>query len=340
MNVRLSYAFAFAALGAWTVSAKTNYVDCAFVGCPPADYAAFPRSVERTARYACADFDVEEYRQANGPQTFQRVLMAVPRGLKGKAPCVVVPFYFPEAQQKIFRNYLKLRYSLIPYIYSSALEGAETGMPIVRAMPLEFPDDRAVDRLQSQYMFGPFLCVGTFVDKSIYLPEGVWTDAWTGQKVVSRGQTYTGEIPSDRAGYLFIRQGAIIPCLDDVKYIGCEPTRDYIVKFYPHGYSSYVMRDSDAESYGYEEGRISYTKFECEESGKKVKLTVNPVQGTFENMPSTRTYTLQVALDKKPSRVMLNGKAVRDWVWTDCGKMSLTLKDVSVSEKIEVICKL
>jgi len=64
---------------------------------PPADYVAFPRSVERTAKYACADFDVEEFRQANGPCTFQRVMMVVPRGLKAKAPCVIVPFYFPEA---------------------------------------------------------------------------------------------------------------------------------------------------------------------------------------------------------------------------------------------------
>lgn len=64
---------------------------------PPAGYAEFPRDVTPVAKYACADFDVEVYSQANGPGTRQRVMMAVPRGLKGKVPCVVVPFYFPEA---------------------------------------------------------------------------------------------------------------------------------------------------------------------------------------------------------------------------------------------------
>ena len=64
---------------------------------PPAEYANFTREVVPVAKYVCADFDVEVYSQRNGPDTHQRVMMAVPRGLKGKAPCVIAPFYFPEA---------------------------------------------------------------------------------------------------------------------------------------------------------------------------------------------------------------------------------------------------
>ena len=64
---------------------------------PPAEYAAFNHEVRLLSRHACPDFDVEIYEQANGPATTQRVMMAVPRGLKGKAPCVIAPFYFPEA---------------------------------------------------------------------------------------------------------------------------------------------------------------------------------------------------------------------------------------------------
>lgn len=64
---------------------------------PPAEYAAFPRSVEKLATYSFSDFDVEEYCQANGPGTFQRLMMAVPKNAKGRLPAVVVPFYYPEA---------------------------------------------------------------------------------------------------------------------------------------------------------------------------------------------------------------------------------------------------
>ena len=64
------------------------------------------------------------------------------------------PFYFPEKEKKMYRDYVKLRYALMPYIYSAALEGAQTGMPVVRSMPLMFPDDRKTDDMVYQYMFG------------------------------------------------------------------------------------------------------------------------------------------------------------------------------------------
>ena len=64
---------------------------------PPSDYAAFHRSVKKVAEYGFPGFTVEEYRQANGPDTVQRVMMAVPKDAKGRLPAVVAPFYFPEA---------------------------------------------------------------------------------------------------------------------------------------------------------------------------------------------------------------------------------------------------
>jgi dienelactone hydrolase len=64
---------------------------------PPSGYASFERRVEKLATYSFPDFDVEEYRQANWPDTFQRLMMAVPKNVKGRIPAVVVPFYYPEA---------------------------------------------------------------------------------------------------------------------------------------------------------------------------------------------------------------------------------------------------
>ena len=91
----MSVCGAAALAGAFAQTAKAGaweeYLD------PPEAYAEFPREVRFVTRYACREFDVELYEQANGPKTRQRVMMAVPRGLKGRAPCVVVPFYFPEA---------------------------------------------------------------------------------------------------------------------------------------------------------------------------------------------------------------------------------------------------
>lgn len=244
------------------------------------------------------------------------------------------PFYYAKEEQDIYRFYVKLRYSLAPYIYSMALEAAQNGMPIVRSMPLCFPDDRNCDDMTYQYMFGDNFCVGIFTNE-IYLPKGTWTDAWSGEKIVSKGETFTREYPSDRAGLLFIREGAIIPTQPDVEYLGARPFDRVILKVYPHGDSAYTMLDDDGESYEYENGGVASTLFESHERDGGVEVVVNPVQGSFKGMPSEREYSFRIQRDSRPASVSLNGVAVQDWTYED-GMVCLSAGKVGVGEKIVV----
>lgn len=244
------------------------------------------------------------------------------------------PFYYAKEEQDIYRFYVKLRYSLAPYIYSMALEAAQNGMPIVRSMPLCFPDDRNCDDMTYQYMFGDNFCVGIFTNE-IYLPKGTWTDAWSGEKIVSKGETFTREYPSNRAGLLFIREGAIIPTQPDVEYLGARPFDRVILKVYPHGDSAYTMLDDDGESYEYENGGIASTLFESHERDGGVDVVVNPVQGSFKGMPSEREYSFRIQRDSRPASVSLNGAAVQDWTYED-GMVCLSAGKVGISEKIVV----
>ena len=244
------------------------------------------------------------------------------------------PFYYAKEEQDIYRFYVKLRYSLAPYIYSMALEAAQNGMPIVRSMPLCFPDDRNCDDMTYQYMFGDNFCVGIFTNE-IYLPKGTWTDAWSGEKIVSKGETFTREYPSDRAGLLFIREGAIIPTQPDVEYLGARPFDRVILKVYPHGDSAYTMLDDDGESYEYENGGVASTLFESHERDGGVEVVVNPVQGSFKGMPSEREYSFRIQRDSRPASVSLNGAAVQDWTYED-GMVCLSAGKVGISEKIVV----
>lgn len=244
------------------------------------------------------------------------------------------PFYYAKEEQDIYRFYVKLRYSLAPYIYSMALEAAQNGMPIVRSMPLCFPDDRNCDDMTYQYMFGDNFCVGIFTNE-IYLPKGTWTDAWSGEKIVSKGETFTREYPSNRAGLLFIREGAIIPTQPDVEYLGARPFDRVILKVYPHGDSAYTMLDDDGESYEYENGGIASTLFESHERDGGVDVVVNPVQGSFKGMPSEREYSFRIQRDSRPASVSLNGAAVQDWTYED-GMICLSAGKVGISEKIVV----
>ena len=244
------------------------------------------------------------------------------------------PFYYAKEEQDIYRFYVKLRYSLAPYIYSMALEAAQNGMPIVRSMPLCFPEDRNCDDMTYQYMFGDNFCVGIFTNE-IYLPKGTWTDAWSGEKIVSKGETFTREYPSDRAGLLFIREGAIIPTQPDVEYLGARPFDRVILKVYPHGDSAYTMLDDDGESYEYENGGVASTLFESHERDGGVEVVVNPVQGSFKGMPSEREYSFRIQRDSRPASVSLNGAAVQDWTYED-GMVCLSAGKIGISEKIVV----
>lgn len=244
------------------------------------------------------------------------------------------PFYYAKEEQDIYRFYVKLRYSLAPYIYSMALEAAQNGMPIVRSMPLCFPDDRNCDDMTYQYMFGDNFCVGIFTNE-IYLPKGTWTDAWSGEKIVSKGETFTREYPSNRAGLLFIREGAIIPTQPDVEYLGARPFDRVILKVYPHGDSAYTMLDDDGESYEYENGGVASTLFESHERDGGVEVVVNPVQGSFKGMPSEREYSFRIQRDSRPASVSLNGAAVQDWTYED-GMVCLSAGKVGVGEKVVV----
>lgn len=113
-----------------------------------------------------------------------------------------------------YRFLAHLRYNLVPYIYAQAVEAARTGLPLMRPLFLSHPDDPAAAVITDQYWFGTDFLVAPVVEpgvsgRSLYLPEGLWYDFWTGE-MVSGGQSLWREAPWDRIP-VFVRAGAVIP---------------------------------------------------------------------------------------------------------------------------------
>ena len=243
------------------------------------------------------------------------------------------PFYYGPDEQEIYRKCIKLRYSILPYIYSMALEGSINGMPMVRSMPLQFPDDRNCDDMCYQYMFGDSFLVGIFTD-SVYLPEGNWFDYWTGEKISSKGETFTLPYPADRAGLLLVRDGAVIPTQKDVQFVGSKPFDELIFKIYPHGESSYVWYDDDGQSFGYEKGEIASRTISCSESAGKVRISVSAVSGSFNAMPEKVSMAFEVRSESKPAAVKVNGNDV-EWNWSD-STVRFTAPAVTPNESISI----
>jgi len=247
------------------------------------------------------------------------------------------PWYYPAQQRQTYADYVRLRYSLIPYIYSAAIEGQQTGMPIVRAMPLMFPNDRNVDDMHIEYMFGDNLLVGAFSD-SIYLPKGIWIDFWTGEKLTGNSETIRHSYPENRAGQLFIREGAIIPFQKPMQYIGEFPLDTLIIRVWPSGKTSYKLLEDDGLTYNYEKGETASTLYECDQLKGNTLITINPTKGNYENMPLKRAYQLECASNKKPTKILVNGIQTSEWIYNG-NKILMTLpqKDIRVKQTISIV---
>ncbi|TMV43969.1 helix-turn-helix domain-containing protein [Paenibacillus mesophilus] len=222
-----------------------------------------------------------------------------------------------------FKHYAKLRYSLIPYIYSAAHTAARTGMPIVRAMPLCFPEDPLSNRLLNQYMFGDSFLVAAFTNQ-VYLPNGEWIDYWTGERHAGP-KWLTPAIPSPAGGPLYVRAGAIIPtwtagdCIDDKQkeIIGLH--------FYPHGESNYTLLEDDGTTYSYLQQEIAETKICCSAKNTSLRAEIGLRTGLYDGMPSRRIYDVQVHLDAKPFKVTVNGFSLTET--SDIDKATFSNRD-------------
>ena len=130
------------------------------------------------------------------------------------------PWAFSEEACDIFRYYDKIRYSLIPYIYEQAEKCTKTGLPMMRALYLEYPEDRNVFHIDDEYMFGDSILVApvlTPLEKSrvrkLYLPKGVWTDFFTGEEINSTGMWI--QKPVDlKTMPLYVKKGSKIKYCD------------------------------------------------------------------------------------------------------------------------------
>ena len=122
------------------------------------------------------------------------------------------PWYFGEQAETITKEWLGLRYRLLPYLQRQVQEAAASGLPVMRGMPLAFPEDHCARGFEFQYMLGDHLLVAPVLQPggwvTLYLPPGGWYDYSTGE-MVSGGQVVHMQMPLDKIP-VFVREGAVI----------------------------------------------------------------------------------------------------------------------------------
>lgn len=205
----------------------------------------------------------------------------------------------------IFKKYAKLRYRLLPYIYSAAHTAARTGMPIVRAMPLIYPQDTKMADQTKQYMFGDAFLVAAFTNR-VCLPDGEWIDYWTGERH-SGPKEMDCDIPAHVGGPLFVRAGAIIPMWPEMDFVGQKPVDRLSLHIYPHDASEYTLYEDDGTTFGYMAGEVASTTFSCESTERRTVVRIDRRIGQYAGMPAKRSYDAFIYTNTKPSQVTVSG---------------------------------
>ncbi len=186
---------------------------------------------------------------------------------------------YGKAAEPILASYLKLRYALMPYIYSLGRRTYETGAPFMRALFMDFPGDPAVANIGDEYMFGPAFLVAPVTDqgvtsRKVYLPAGTdWYDWWSNARLHG-GQTVTAAAPIGTLP-LFVRAGAIVPMGQPVQSTA-EHQKLAAVKVYAGADGDFALYDDDGKTYAYEHGGGVTTHLHWDDAAGRLSLSGAP----------------------------------------------------------------
>lgn len=214
--------------------------------------------------------------------------------------------------EPITKKYTELHYQLLPYTYTLAWEARNSGMPLMRAMWLHYPNDPQVTNMGSQYLWGRDMLIAPVFEKgattrNVYLPKGDWYDWWNGEKK-SGGQTVTRTV--DLATMpIYVRAGAIIP-FDPIRQYADEPvSAPTTLRVYTGANGEFTLYEDDGISQEYTKGKGSWTKMAWNDKGRKLILTPQAPKGA-SNQVTTRTFKVQLLPEGTIKEVSYTGKAV------------------------------
>jgi alpha-glucosidase len=236
------------------------------------------------------------------------------------------PYQFGPAVEQSCLHYLKLRYRLLPYIYSYAWEASRNGMPLVRPLALEFQNDpQSLATPGDEYLFGSELLVAPAlyegqINRTVYFPPGRWFDWDTGVEY-SGGRKWVVAAPQNRIP-VAVRAGAIIPMAPDMKNTSEKPWDPLTLEVFPSGQSDFTLCHDDGATLAYQRGKFTVTKIASDASARGVVLAIDESNKQF----TPATYVAHFHLQSTPTNVTAADGAKFDYEWSaDTRVLSVTL---------------
>jgi alpha-glucosidase/alpha-D-xyloside xylohydrolase len=228
------------------------------------------------------------------------------------------PNYHPDpaelhnaAVEPIVKKYLELRYQLMPYIYSAVKETCETGLPMMRALWLHYPDEVASRSIGDEYLFGRDLLVAPVVEKgatsrTVYLPRGLWYDFWTREQLDGVGEIVRKvdleTIP------VFVRAGAVIPMGPIKQYTDEKVDGPLHLWVHPGADGAFSLYEDDGKSFDFRKGEFMRVNIAWNDRQRRLSMRLAP--GSKMRPPAKRNLVVHVAGEKTEREAVFEGRAV------------------------------
>jgi alpha-D-xyloside xylohydrolase len=180
---------------------------------------------------------------------------------------------YGKQAEPILEKYLRLRYQLLPYIYSLGYRTYQTGVPFMRALFMDFPNDPKVADLRDEYMFGPAFLVAPVTEqgatrRTVYLPAGTdWYNYWTNERVHG-GEAIQVDAPIDTLP-LFVRAGSVLPLGEAIESSN-EPQKIASLRIYPGADAEFTLYQDDGKTYAYEKGDCRVTRLHWNDAAQQL----------------------------------------------------------------------
>ena len=198
--------------------------------------------------------------------------------------------------------YMRLRYRLMPYIYSVAADVAFNGGTMMRGLPMDFPDDGLARGISDQWMFGPALMPAPVTEykarfREVCFPAGAtWYDFYSGAVVADSATSVSERVPAPYGRIpLFVRGGSILPVGPAIEWTDEKAAEELLIVVYPGADGDFCLYEDDGVSYGYEKGECSRIRFHWDDAGRT--LTVSPREGSYPGMPADRSFRIRLAAE-------------------------------------------
>lgn len=236
------------------------------------------------------------------------------------------PWRFGKVYEDIIRKYLKLRYRLLPFLYTQLEEAHRTGLPIFRPLVLNYQNDSNVLSLDDEFMIGTDLLVApvmkpNLTGRSVYLPEGEWIDYWTDRRIRG-GALIQADAPIDVVP-MYVRAGAILPMGPEMNYVGEKPFDPLTLMIYADAKTeaATTIYEDDGSTLAYRQGTFRRTAVNVTKSGAGIQIKIGAPEGSYK--AAARGITLVVksaptarllSLDGRPLAAVAAGARAAGWM--------------------------